>query len=267
MINLVNPNAYVPAVPIPPVPPNFLLCNEAYGTNLLHQDAVTAASMLPQGAMPVTYSVEEPELEGHAANVSTLGSGYSLPFLEIFDSIAISVDVSGPLDIKEINVVPNDIRGMAAFVANECLGRGRVGGFVTKKIQGLVDFVTDPTSDIDNVPYPDSAAFLTLAVTSPETSAAFPGDFDPQMAGLLWKSELDALERVEDYYRPVIAERLDRFLKAQHQMRRLGVQLAWWEREVAQGNRTASASLHLTNTTAESGATARRRRRLTGLSR
>ena len=266
MINLVNPNAYVPAVPISPVAPNFLLCDEAYGSNLVQQDALTAASMLPQGAMPVTYSVEEPEMDGHTANVSALGSGYSLPFLEIFGSIAISVDASGPVDISEISVVPNDIRGMAAFVANQCLGRDRVGGFVTKKIQGLVDFVTDPTSDIDNVPYPDSTAFLTLTVSSPETSAFFPGDFDPQMAGLLWKSELDALERTEVYYRPVITGRLERYLKAQQNMRRLGLEMTWWARELAQGNRTATASLHLANTTTESVATARRTRRVTGLS-
>ena len=267
MISLVSPNAYFPPVPIPPVAPNFVLCNEAYGTNLLRDDAITAASMLAQGAMPVTYSVQIPELEGRGPNVTAPPGGYSLPFLDIFAGIAISVDVSGPVDITEISLVPNDIRGMAAFVANQCLGQGRVGGFVTRRIQGLVDFVTDPTSDIDRVPYPDSAAFLTVTVSSHEASAAFPGDFDPQVAGLLWKSELDAFERAGFYYRYVIAGRIERFAKAQRKMRRLGLDVTWWESESVQGNRSAITKLHPTNSTTESVTTARRRRRASRLSR
>ena len=265
MTSLVNPNAFVPAVPIPPVAPNFIFCHRAYGNNLRPRDGLTAASMLPQGAMPVTYSVEEPEMENHAANVSASDTVYSLPFLEIYAGIAISVDVSGPIDIKEIDVVPNDIRGMAAIVANQCLGR-QLGGFVTRKFQGLVDFVTDPTSDLDNRPYPDSAAFLTLTVSNLETSASFPGDFDPEFAKVLWKSELDALERVEPHLRPVITDRIQRFVKTHTMMRRLGTRVVWWESELEQGNRTAITSLQLTNTTTGSVATARRRRRVTGLS-
>ena len=35
----------------------------------------------------------------------------------IYDSVWIAVDVSGPISIDKLNVVPNDIRGIIAWVA------------------------------------------------------------------------------------------------------------------------------------------------------
>ncbi|KAL9065289.1 MAG: hypothetical protein Q9161_008318 [Pseudevernia consocians] len=262
MTSLINLNSYTPPVPIPPVAPNFLFCNGAYGTGLRRDEAFQAGGLLPQGTMPVTYSVEEPEQDGLTANFSALELEYRLPFLESFGGVSISVDVSGPVDINKINVVPNDIRGMAAFVASQCLSRGGMGGFVTKKIQGLVDFVTDPTSSFDAPIYPDSTAFLTLTVSNHQNAHTFPGDYDPQFAIFLRKAEADALERVEPQYRDVIADRITKFSIAKLRMRMLGTEVPWWGGWLGQGNKTEIADVQLGNVTTEGAASARRRKRV-----
>lgn len=263
MINLVSLNSWVPPVPIPPVAPNFVYCSGAYGTGLRRDDALKAGGLLPQGTMPVTYSIEEPDIDSLAANVSAEVE-YHLPFLDFYGGVSLSVDVSGPVHVGKMDVVPNDIRGMAAYVANQCLGRGGVGGFVTKKIQGLVDFVTDPTKDIDASIYPDSTAFLTLTVSDHANSHTFPGDFDPQMALFLQKAETDALSRVQPPYHVEIADRMVKFSVAALHMRRLETEVPWWGAWLVQGNRTATASVQLANVTTETEATARRRKRVSG---
>lgn len=267
MASLAHLNSYVTPIPIPPVPPNFVFCNGDYGTGLRRADAIQAGGLLPVGSLPVTYSVGVPEMDGLAANISTLASEYRLPFLEVHGGISLSVDVSGPINIDRINVVPNDIRGMAAYVANQCLGRNGEGGFITKRIQGLVDFVTDPTSNIDAPVYPDSTALLTLTVSSRETSHTFPGDYDPQMAKFLWRAELDALSRVEPDARLVIANRVAKFAQMESHMRRMGTDVPWWGDWMAQGNRTAVTNVQLANMTTEGVTTARRRKRIAGLLR
>ena len=261
MNSLMNLNSFTPPVPIPPAAPNFVFCSGAYGTGLSPDEALKAAGLLPQGTMPVTYSVEEPEGDGVAANFSALNLEYRLPILELWGGVSISADVSGPVNIDRINVVPNDIRGMAAYVANQCLGRGGVGGFITKKIQGLVDFVTDPRSNINDPIYPDSTAFLTVMVSNHQNSHTFPGDYDPELAFFLQQAEGDAFRRVEPRYQPEIAERTRKFAIAKNRMRRLGTEVPWWGGWLVQGNKTGTANIQLSNMTTEVVGTARRRKR------
>ena len=261
MNSLINLNSSTPPVPIPPTAPNFVFCSGAYGTGLRRDEAFKAASLLPQGTIPVTYSIERPEGDGLAANFSALNLEYRLPFLELFGDVSISIDVSGPVNIDKLNVVPNDLRGMTAYVANQCLGRDRVGGFITKKIQGLVDFVTNPRSNINDPIYPDSTAFLTVTVSNHQNSHTFPGDYDPQLASFLQKVEGDALSRVESRYQPEIVDRIMKFAIAKSRMRRLGTEVPWWGGWVVQGNRTGPANIQLPNMTTEVVGTARRRKR------
>ena len=265
MIGLLNPCLYLP-FPIPPVAPDFVYCDGAYGTGLLPDDAFDAADLLPRGTVPVPYSVEEPEIDDLAANFSALGVGYGLPFLTFKGGVSLSIDVSGPVGIHTIGVIPNDFRGMAAWVAHKCVVQsGGVGGFVTKRIRGLVDFVTDPAKDIDNPDYPDSAAFLTLMLSNHEQSGTFPGDYDPQLARVLRQAEIDAWGQAGPRQRPVFQERIQMFTRSEMNMRRLGTDIPWWHGwESLQGNQTAATSVQRVNMTTESVATARRRRRIAG---
>lgn len=252
-------NASMIPAAIPPVSPNFAFCNGDYGTGLSHNEALQAASLLPQGTMPITYSIEEPEMNDLVANVSA--TAYRIPFVEYFGDVTIAADVSGPIELDSIVIVPNDLRGMAAYVADQCIRHKGVGGFITKRIQGLVDFVTDPKSDIDAPRYPDSTAFLTVMVSDHQSVYAFPGDYDPEMALFLRKAEAYALSRVAPLYHIEIARRVVKFAVAGSRMRRMETEVPWWDGGSVQGNRTGTVNLDLTNVTTEEVATARRRRR------
>ena len=262
MASLVNLSSYEPPIPKPPVLPNFHFCSGAFGTGLITDDAFKAASLLPKGALPVSYSVEVPDTDELPASFSTLGLAYELPFLEAYGGVWIAVDVSGPVNIDKFNVVPDDIRGMAAWVARQCVERHGVGGFVTRRIQGLVDFVTDPTSDIEGPTYPDSTAFLTAAVTNIDNSYVFPGDYDPEMARFLRTVEIEAFGRAQPHDRIVFAERIQQFEEAEANMRRLGTDVPWWGGWLMQRNQTTLTNIHLANMTTEGVATARQRKRV-----
>ena len=266
MTSLMNLDSYSPPIAIPPVPPNFVFCSDAYGTGLTRDKALEAGGQLPRGAMPVTYSVGEPESDALGSNVSLTRPGFHLPFLEFYSGVSISVDVSGPINIEEINVVPNDIRGMAAYIADTCVRRSGVGGFITRKIQGLVDFVTNPTSDI-MTPFPDSTAFLTLTLGDDESVHPFPGDFDPQMARFLRRAEIDAFDKVQLEDRPVIAGRIAHFARTEARMRRLGTNVPWWDEYSMRGNRTSTSNLELADRTSKNIATARQKKRVARLLR
>lgn len=268
MTNPVNLSSSVPPVPIPPVAPNFLFCSGDYGSDLIRDEAMIAGSLLQQGTRPVTYSFKAPDIDSHVANISVPDPGYHLPILEDYRGVLISVDVAGPVEINEFRVAPNDIRGMVAYVANECLGRQGTGGFITSNIRGLVDYVTNPASDIEAELYPDNTAFLTATVSSINSLHASPGDYDPQMPRFLWKTELDVFHRmVEPYQREVIAGRILLFKRAEKRMRSGEPEMAWWEEWALQGNRTVVSNLQLSNVTTKSATTARRRKRVAGLLR
>lgn len=266
MTSLVNVNSYSSLVPITPVAPDFLFCNGAYGTHLKKDEALEAASLLPEDTEPVTYFIDGSDLGPLASNVSSPElerHEHQLPFTQSFGDISITVDICGPVEIDKFTVVPNDLRGMAAYVASQCLGTAGWGGFVTKEIQGLLDFVTDPTSDIGSLRYPDPTAFLTVMVGNHHSVHAFPGDYDPEMASVLRKAEINALPQIQSLDDMAeIANRVQRFALAEANMRRLGTDVPWWSGWFTQENGTSVANVRLANMNAQGVATARRRRRV-----
>ena len=264
MTNLVNPSSYLVPVSVPIVPPDSVHCYNDYGIHLQFDEALHAITQLPEGILPVTYTVGEPETKNYAANVSALAAEHELPFLEFYGGLALSVKMSGPVDIRSVRIVPNVIREMAGWVASDCIARGAgVGGFVTYGIRGLIDFVIDPTSDLDIRPYPDSTAFLTLLISSHRTSDTSPGECAPAIATILRTAEQAAYHRAGPRYKNLIAERVFRYRRSEIAMRRLGA-VRWWDTDF-QGNRTAVTNFQHANTTTESVATARRRKRIAGL--
>ena len=266
MTSLVNVSSYLSVVPIPPVAPDFLFCNGAYGTHLKKDEAFEAASLLPEGTTPVTYFIDDPELDPLAANISSPElerHEYQLPFTQSFGDVSIAVDSCGNVQIDKFTLVPNDIRGMAAYVASQCLRTAGWGGFVTKEIQGLLDFVTDPTSDIGSLTYPDRTAFITVMVGNHQTVHAFPGDYDPEMAFVLRKAEMNALHQAQSPDDVAeIANRVQKFAVAETNMHRLGTDVPWWSGWFTQENGTSVANDRPANMNAQRVAIARRRRRV-----
>ena len=186
----------------------------------------------------MTYSVTQDEEGGSAQS-------YTLPFDVSFGGVVVTVELSAPVGTDSITLVPNGIRGMAAYLANSCARRWGTGGFVTTRTQGLIDYVTNPFSNLDAPEYPDSAAFVTVTMSSQAGANSFPGDYDPAMAVFLRQNLADVLSRTQPSLRGEIEDRIVRYTVQGARMHRLG-QIAWWDEEQLGGN-TTQASNHISN--------------------
>jgi len=228
---LPNLTSYIPPTPIEPSLPDFAFCHPAYGAGLKKEHGLQTGGILPYGTNYVTYSVNHNK-EGRA-------SQYQLPIEVSYTNVKIAVQVAGPVNTQSMVLRPNDVRGMAAYLATFCAGRFGTGGFVTKRIRGLVDYVTDPIADLGAPEYPDSTAFITVTMSSPDirTSA---GDYDPMMALFLQRTEEDASRRIPpslQFETLEIADRIIRYGVQAGRMKRLGT-LAWWDKSLLQGGMT-----------------------------
>ena len=66
----------------------------------------------------------------------------------------VSLELSGPASLQTIELRPNDIRGMAGYVIDDCVrAGGGQGGFVTGLLQGMIDYALDPSSRFPYLPY------------------------------------------------------------------------------------------------------------------
>ena len=131
---------------------------------------------------------------------------------------------------------------------------------MTRGIQGLVDYVTDPISDLDVHPYPSSTAFITVLVGKLDTAFSSPGDYDPSLAYFLLHTELVAMDKVEPQYLDVIGERMLLYTAQTAHMTRLG-NVAWWDTPEVGSNETEAAPLRMTNAAMHNVSTSRRRSR------
>ncbi|KAK4696686.1 hypothetical protein P7C71_g1274, partial [Lecanoromycetidae sp. Uapishka_2] len=249
---MANLTAYVPPHPIPPRAPDFAFCNVGYGVLNDYRLAQQVGGILPPGALPRLYTVNDPaEPYGF----------YDLPYETSYSGVAVTVEVASPVDIDEIRLVPNDIRGMAGWLARQCVDSRGTGGFMTKGIQGLVNYVTDPKSNLDAPEYPDNTAFITVTLSTPAHAHSFPGDYDPQMAEFLQQVEIAALSTVEWPGHNVIAERILRYDMQADRMQRFS-HYAWWSdpEDEGGGNNVSSKILLPLNESDPSAGNIRRRR-------
>ncbi|KAL8841766.1 MAG: hypothetical protein Q9170_000799 [Blastenia crenularia] len=118
-----------------------------------------------------------------------------LPRAINYGGCAVSVEVAGPNLPATYTVVPDTIRTLAGQIINECVGRAsRVGGFATLDIEKLIDYVVDPSSDLDR--YSSSTAFLTVSITATNRKEPSPGNYDPAIADTLAGAARDAAMRL-----------------------------------------------------------------------
>ena len=261
LANLTSSN---PPRPIPPVPPNFTFCHNGYGTGLSATQALFAASRLPTGATPVQYTIDPgsppPGREGF----------FQLPLEVTHGGVSVSVEVSSPVNLDSIMLRPDDIRGMAGFLASSCVGTRHIGGWITRGIQDVIDFVTDPSVDLDTDLYPPDTAFITVTMSPPGLAYSAPGDYDPFMAVFLQQQISDALAHsnpmdMHPMEHMELADRLIRFGVQAQKMHRLG-HVAWWDLPSALLLNASETSPALVegqgnNSTATKIATSRRKKR------
>ena len=130
--------------------------------------------------------------------------------ITLIGSCRIVLGVAGPNSesYHSAGLVPDDVRGMAAWVLRQCVyDAGGIGGFVTKGLSSSLDYIIDPRTDF-SLPYRkkiprctvllemftdsglDSEAsltdFITVTVDSPVEDIENPGDYDPAVGAVLF---------------------------------------------------------------------------------
>ena len=174
-----------PIVPIAPIFPNFITCDSYYGVGLSYPAAQLALDGLSPGGNVVEYLINDDTAEHH------------LPLEVKAGNVAIKVDYAGPfLDRKDLPVrlVPRYLRGLAAYVAENCISVGGNGGFATVGIETLIAYVTDLHYDIKHLPYPESTIFATVTIGSSMRYLPPPGSYDPATARALQQAEGRAIK-------------------------------------------------------------------------
>ncbi|KAL8807065.1 MAG: hypothetical protein Q9182_000898 [Xanthomendoza sp. 2 TL-2023] len=134
--------------------------------------------------------------------------------------------------------VPDAVQSLASHLVNDCVGRdGRSGGFATLDLEKLIDFVLNPSTDLEN--YPPSSTFLTVSITSSDKKNPSPGNYDPIIAETLAGAARDAAMSVpaSSAMRRLLVERAQRFRQRAMRMSTGGSTWPWWG-----GNRISQVS-------------------------
>ena len=60
----------------------------------------------------------------------------------------ITFEIAGPSLSPFLSpLIPDDIRGMAGWVIDQCVTRSGIGGFVTNKIINMVNYISEPATN------------------------------------------------------------------------------------------------------------------------
>lgn len=143
--------SWQPAIPVAPLPPDFVLCSSLYGANLDARDCKHAAGNLPWGGQPMSYRLDRRPSDFTLPMSVTMGQQEQLYRFTLsitktqIGNCMVSVEIAGPSPPLTIVAIPNQVRGLAAWVANECVSRGGGhGGFATLMIGNLIGFALNP---------------------------------------------------------------------------------------------------------------------------
>ncbi|KAL8794077.1 MAG: hypothetical protein Q9195_003377 [Heterodermia aff. obscurata] len=118
---------------------------------------------------------------------------------------------------------------MAGWLQNECVAMSGRGGFITKGISNLVNYVTSSTASVRLLnSYPPSTAFLTVSITG-DIKDPSPGNTDPSIAMLLEDSVREAWSNSlpGSPTRQLLAKRSN-FYRSQSVKMRTGGNRPWW---------------------------------------
>ena len=218
---LPNLTSSYPPHPVAPIPYDFAYCHSYYGSNLQAHESAFAGSKLPQGADPQQYYINDPTAPFH------------LPFTITHGNIQITVEAAigwTAAAYQYITIRPNEIRGMAGYVSEACVGNRQLGGFITRRFTRLVNYALLPDTNLEYVPYPGDTLFLTLTMMTRGMPEPSPGDFDPEVPRQLGNVEVAASRSQTAFPRDVRMQFAERSIKLgiQASNMRRSLRRAWW---------------------------------------
>lgn len=140
-----------------PDPPDFGICDRRYGVKLDIPQCDVAAGRLDFGSASTEYRISDQEgLHTLPRSIEYGQSSHSSPTLarkadnRHSGNCMVSVEVAGPHLPQTYTVVPDAVGSLAGHIINECVGRaGREGGFATMDIGELIDYVVDPSTELE----------------------------------------------------------------------------------------------------------------------
>lgn len=149
----------------------------------------------------------------------------------------ISIEVAGPQAFYDpaithvpftIRASPFQLRGLAAYVVNDCVTRGgNVGGFATNKISNLAEYLRDPNTDL-SAPFPISAHFLTVSVRGLNFPDPQPGNTHPSIAVFISEYLSNVMRGAENAIRKQLGDIVHRMIVVAQKMRP-GGDTPWWQ--------------------------------------
>lgn len=143
--------------PFIPIEPNYGICDRRYGSNLTPLLCGWAAKTLIEGDSLFPYAVRSfasgPETLPYTAmfgEQSLSSEIFDLSYSFLAGNCKIWIEIAGPTNPQIYEAIPDEIRGMAVWVIDQCVsgsGNGH-GGFTTKDISKLTTYVTEPDTKI-----------------------------------------------------------------------------------------------------------------------
>lgn len=224
---------------IEPETPDFARCAPEFGRELAKRDCKEAVKNMPwarqsaQVSWAVNFRAQEYNLP--------MSIGWTVPKGEAGagtpGNCVISIEVAGPeafYDIATthipftITASPFQLRGLAAYVVNDCVQRGgHVGGFATNKISNLANYLRDPNTDLSR-PYPISAHFLTVSVKARTFGDPQPGNTHPSIAVLIAEYLSGVMKGANNALRAKLGDTVHRMVVVSQKMRP-GGNTPWWQ--------------------------------------
>ncbi|CAF9908203.1 MAG: hypothetical protein ALECFALPRED_004349 [Alectoria fallacina] len=219
---------------IEPESPDYARCVPEFGRELTKRDCKEAVKNMPwlRQSAEVDWAVNF-----HAQQYNLpMSIGWTVPKGEAGNCV-ISIEVAGPQAFYDrqttntpftIRASPFQLRGLAAYVVNDCVQQGgNVGGFATNKISNLANYLRDPNTDL-SLPYPISAHFLTVSVKGRTFGDPQPGNTHPSVAVLIAEYLSGILKGADNAVRAKLGSTINRMVVVSQKMRP-GGNTPWWQ--------------------------------------
>ncbi|KAI4089438.1 MAG: hypothetical protein L6R37_008039 [Teloschistes peruensis] len=206
---------------------NRIACAEFYGVQKSSMDCLAAIRQMPSGDTPMVYN-----LNGYDRATRLPQYYQSGVFLLPSSDCMVQIELAGPQLPLTIDLIPNELKSMAAGVLETCTKKPRyVGGFLAGDLGPIRQWISSEPGDLDK-PFPPSTAYSTVSVTTTQSDYISPGNYDPAMARMLAEFVFETARRYSPLSRlgDLLRKRAIRLVRKEEEMQPRGQRVTWWGR-------------------------------------
>ncbi|KAL8635204.1 MAG: hypothetical protein Q9228_007284 [Teloschistes exilis] len=199
---------------------NRVACAKFYGVQKSSRDCLAAIRQMPSGDTPIIY------------NFNGYDRATRLPQYYQSGDCMIQIELAGPQLPLTIDLIPNELKSMAAGVLETCTKKPRyVGGFLAGDLGPIRQWISSEPGDLDK-PFPPSTAYPTVSITTAQSDYISPGNYDPAMAQMLAEFVFETARRYSPFsgLGDLLRKRAIRLVRKEEEMQPRGQRVAWWGR-------------------------------------